>query len=517
MPDNNNGHGNGLLRPRHPAGRADRPRRGPGRRRADQRARRGFRRTERRAVYHADDQVVALLSQPGAPTSWPSRSPSSIDLETAVAAVRAGMPAAKPTRSARARHLVPVAAAAAFLVLVGGGVTIGSATAEPDSALWPVSKVLFSERAESVEAAVRVSDKIDNAKQALSEGKPEQARRGSRAGPARAVQGAPAGGQGRARRREGLPRREGGRDAVGREGQPGVAAEGRHVAVRSPRAPPCRSSPPRRAPSPRIRPVARPRAVRPRRAPSAPASRLRRVPRSRRSPRCPRRPSSRARRAAVPPRCRSRPHPRAIRTPPRRPPTTGWAPAAPRPAVGRARKRPRPRRARRGLSGVGEHRVGVAAAVLPRDVVRRVGVERGLVRAHLALVEQLLQARPQQAPLVVVLLAAIARSRPRCRARRASPTTPGTPRDRRDRPPPRRAPRCSTPRARRAPGRRWRARGRADPRRTGPAAAHRVTQRQRYPASGSASSAAARPAAASRGYDEVVFGGVRPRCWERCR
>jgi hypothetical protein len=35
--------------------------------------------------------------------------------------------------------------------------------------------VLFSERAESVEAAVRVSDKIDNAKQALSEGKPEQA------------------------------------------------------------------------------------------------------------------------------------------------------------------------------------------------------------------------------------------------------------------------------------------------------------------------------------------------------
>jgi hypothetical protein len=124
--------------------------------------------------FHADDQVVALLS------NWRADVvdepiPELIDLETAVAAVRAGMPTAKPTRSARARHLVPVAAAAAFLVLVGGGVTIGSATAEPDSALWPVSKVLFSERAESVEAAVRVSDKIDNAKQALSEGKPEQA------------------------------------------------------------------------------------------------------------------------------------------------------------------------------------------------------------------------------------------------------------------------------------------------------------------------------------------------------
>jgi hypothetical protein len=125
-------------------------------------------------AFHSDDQVVALLS------NWRADVvaepiPELIDLETAVAAVKAGMPPARRTRSARARHLVPVAAAAAFLVLVGGGVTIGSATAEPDSALWPVSKVLFSERAESVEAAVRASDKIDNAKQALMEGKPEQA------------------------------------------------------------------------------------------------------------------------------------------------------------------------------------------------------------------------------------------------------------------------------------------------------------------------------------------------------
>jgi hypothetical protein len=129
-------------------------------------------------TFHADDQVVALLSTWRADV-MDDPIPELIDLETAVAAVKAGMPSAGRftgrTRSARARHLVPVAAAAAFLVLVGGGVTIGSATAEPDSALWPVSKVLFSERAESVEAAVRVSDKIDHAKQALLEGKPEQA------------------------------------------------------------------------------------------------------------------------------------------------------------------------------------------------------------------------------------------------------------------------------------------------------------------------------------------------------
>lgn len=174
MPDNNNGHGNGSFFNGTPldepvdlvAVQAD-----------DELINAlsaGFGVPSGGRAYHADDQVVALLS------SWRADVmaepiPELVDLETAVAAVRAGMPSAKPTRSARARHLVPVAAAAAFLVLVGGGVTIGSATAEPDSALWPVSKVLFSERAESVEAAVRVSDKIDSAKQALKEGKPEQA------------------------------------------------------------------------------------------------------------------------------------------------------------------------------------------------------------------------------------------------------------------------------------------------------------------------------------------------------
>jgi hypothetical protein len=174
VPDNNNGHGNGSFFHGTPL---DEP--------VDLAAVQaddelinalgaGFGVPSSGRAFHADDQVVALLS------SWRANVvaepiPELIDLETAVAAVRAGMPGAKPTRSGRARHLVPVAAAAAFLVLVGGGVTIGSATAEPDSALWPVSKVLFSERAESVEAAVRVSDKIDNAKQALSEGKPEQA------------------------------------------------------------------------------------------------------------------------------------------------------------------------------------------------------------------------------------------------------------------------------------------------------------------------------------------------------
>ncbi len=124
--------------------------------------------------YHADDQVVALLSAWRADVAE-EPIPDLVDLDMAVAAVQAGIKANRPTRSGRARHLVPVAAAAAFLVLVGGGVSIGSASAEPDSTLWPVSKMLFSERAASVEAAVRASDKIESAKKALTDGQPQAA------------------------------------------------------------------------------------------------------------------------------------------------------------------------------------------------------------------------------------------------------------------------------------------------------------------------------------------------------
>src|SRR6478752_6872732 len=114
MPDNNNGHGNGSFFHGTPldepvdlvAVQAD-----------DELINAlaaGFGVPSGGRAFHADDQVVAVLS------SWRAEVmdepiPELIDLETAVAAVKAGMPSAKP-RSARARHLVPVAAAAAFLV-----------------------------------------------------------------------------------------------------------------------------------------------------------------------------------------------------------------------------------------------------------------------------------------------------------------------------------------------------------------------------------------------------------------
>jgi hypothetical protein len=69
-----------------------------------------------------------------------------------------------------------VAAAAAGLVILLGGVSLGSYSAEPDDTLWPVTKVLYSERAESVEAAGRVEARIARAERAIAEGQPALAK-----------------------------------------------------------------------------------------------------------------------------------------------------------------------------------------------------------------------------------------------------------------------------------------------------------------------------------------------------
>ena len=117
--------------------------------------------------YDADDRVAAILA------AWKAEVevdpiPELVDLDTAVSTVLA----ARRPSSSRARHLAPVAAAAAFLVLAIGGVSVGSYNAQPDDALWGVSKVLYSERAESVEAAARVEESISRAKEALVAGQP---------------------------------------------------------------------------------------------------------------------------------------------------------------------------------------------------------------------------------------------------------------------------------------------------------------------------------------------------------
>jgi hypothetical protein len=119
--------------------------------------------------YDSDDHVAAILA------AWKADVdaepiPELVDVDTAVSAVVAARP-----RSRRARHLAPIAAAAAFIVLAIGGLSAGSYNAQPNDALWAVSKVLYAERAESVQAAQRVEERITTAKQALVAGEPVRA------------------------------------------------------------------------------------------------------------------------------------------------------------------------------------------------------------------------------------------------------------------------------------------------------------------------------------------------------
>jgi Anti-sigma-D factor RsdA to sigma factor binding region len=121
----------------------------------------------------ADDRLVALLA------AWRAEVdatpiPELVDLDTAVAAVLAGVradaAAARRRRSARARHLAPLAAAAALIVTTVAGIGMGSQNAVPGDTLWPVQKVFNSERAESVEAKVEVEVRLEKVRGALTDG-----------------------------------------------------------------------------------------------------------------------------------------------------------------------------------------------------------------------------------------------------------------------------------------------------------------------------------------------------------
>ena len=162
---------------------------------------------------------------PGGRTSPPSRSPS---WSTSTWPWRPCRRASRPTGPpvpARARHLVPVAAAAAFLVLVGGGVSIGSASDRARQ--HPVAGVEGAvQRARRVRRGRRAGVGQDRKRQ---EGPHRRAAagRGRRApaGSEGAQRGPAAGGAGPARRREELPRRQGGGDPDGHEGRTGHAVE----------------------------------------------------------------------------------------------------------------------------------------------------------------------------------------------------------------------------------------------------------------------------------------------------
>ncbi|HXV93354.1 MAG TPA: anti-sigma-D factor RsdA [Pseudonocardia sp.] len=116
--------------------------------------------------YDAEDRVAAMLA------AWKAEVdsepiPELVDLETAVATVTA---ASRRRPSRRARHLVPLAGAAAFLVLAVGGVSVGAQAAEPGDVLFPITKVLYQEQAKSAEAVVVVQEASARARELLAVG-----------------------------------------------------------------------------------------------------------------------------------------------------------------------------------------------------------------------------------------------------------------------------------------------------------------------------------------------------------
>jgi len=100
--------------------------------------------------------------------------PELVDLDTAVAAVAAGMKAdeagTRRRRADRLRHLAPLAAAAAIIVATISGVGLGSQNAMPGDTLWGIQKIVDPERAESVETKIEVESRLQIVRAALSTG-----------------------------------------------------------------------------------------------------------------------------------------------------------------------------------------------------------------------------------------------------------------------------------------------------------------------------------------------------------
>lgn len=94
-----------------------------------------------------------------------------VDIETAAATISA---ARRPV-SRRHSVLGAVAVAAAVLVVAFAGVGLGAKSAQPGDIFFPLTKVLYSEYARSVEAAMVVETELDQAETAIEEGDTSQA------------------------------------------------------------------------------------------------------------------------------------------------------------------------------------------------------------------------------------------------------------------------------------------------------------------------------------------------------
>ncbi|HEX4722105.1 MAG TPA: hypothetical protein VH333_06290 [Pseudonocardiaceae bacterium] len=95
-----------------------------------------------------------------------------VDTDTALRAIEAGV----RNQRRRPRYLVPLASAAAVLVIMFAGMSLAARGAHPGDALWGLSQVLYADHARSVEAAATVRDDLSHASEALQQGHLNEAR-----------------------------------------------------------------------------------------------------------------------------------------------------------------------------------------------------------------------------------------------------------------------------------------------------------------------------------------------------
>lgn len=95
-----------------------------------------------------------------------------VDTDTAMATIAVGA----RLRRRGPRYLVPLATAAAALVILFTGMGLAARSAVPGDPLWGISQVLYTDHARSVEAAAVVRNDLHHASEALQQGRFEEAR-----------------------------------------------------------------------------------------------------------------------------------------------------------------------------------------------------------------------------------------------------------------------------------------------------------------------------------------------------
>ncbi len=103
--------------------------------------------------------------------------PALVDTGTAVTTIKSAVLARKHGgRARRHKMLVPVAAAAAVLAISFTGTSVAARDAQPGDTLWGLTKVLYADKARSVQAATEVRADFEVARTAISRGQLDAAR-----------------------------------------------------------------------------------------------------------------------------------------------------------------------------------------------------------------------------------------------------------------------------------------------------------------------------------------------------